>query len=96
MYFTSPSYIPQLPFPPPDNVPIHEFLFGRNDKYGRYPLAASKPPFTCGLTGKSYSAPQVAERIEYLARALASELTWLVNDGHELNKVIGVFGLNTV
>jgi hypothetical protein len=96
MYFTSPSYIPQLPFPPPDSIPIHEFLFGDNDKYGRYPIAASKHPFTCGLTGKSYSALEVRERIEFLARALASRLGWSVNDGQELSKVICVFSLNAV
>src|ERR1700738_2146813 len=96
MYFGSPSYIPQLPFQPPDTVPIHEFLFGDGNKYGRHPKATSKPPFTCGYTGKAYSASEVAERIESLARALSTELGWRVNECHEMDKVIGIFSLNTV
>lgn len=96
MYFNPPSYIPQLPLQPPDSVPIHDFLFGNGDKYGRHPVAASKPPFTCGITGKSYLVEEVAERIELLARALAAELGWQVNAGKPIDKMIGVFTLNSV
>lgn len=96
MPFTTPSYIPKLPFDPPDSVPIHEFLFHDGDDYGRYPIADSLPPFTCGITGKSHSAANVKHRIEWLSAALASELGFDVNNGSEFDKVIGLFSFNTV
>ena len=99
MPFTSPSYIPQLPFSPPESVPIHEFLFGREStsKYGRrHSLSASKPPFICGVTGQFHSALEVAERIDLLARGLASELGWKVNEGDPFDKTLAIFSLNTV
>lgn len=96
MPFTTPSYIPKLPFDPPDSVPIHEFLFSDGDEYGRYPIADSLPPFTCGITGKSHSAVDVKNRIEWLSAALASELGFDVNTGSEFDKVIGLFSFNTV
>jgi hypothetical protein len=96
MYWTSPSHVPQLPFQPPDTLPIHEFLFNDGDNYGRHSKFTSKPPFTCGSTGKAYSVSEVAERIEYLARALSRELGWSVNEGDEMDKVIGIFSHNSV
>ncbi|POR34541.1 Putative 4-coumarate--CoA ligase 1 [Tolypocladium paradoxum] len=96
MTFSTPPYVAKLHCNPPDSVPIHEFLFGEGDKYGRFPLTSSRSPFTCGITGKTHSATEVAERIECLARALASELGLQVNSGNELDKVIGVFSVNAV
>jgi hypothetical protein len=96
MSFQSPSYIPELSFAPPDTVAVHEFLFGDGDRLGRYPLEKSKPPFICAISGKSYSAREVAERIELVGRALSSRLGWRVTEGHELDKVTCVYSLNTV
>lgn len=96
MPFTTPSYIPKLPFNPPDSIPIHEFLFSNGDEYGRYPIAESLPPFICGITGKSHSAADMKDRIEWLSAALASELSLEVNGGDEFEKVIGLFSVNTV
>jgi acyl-CoA synthetase (AMP-forming)/AMP-acid ligase II len=98
MIFSPPSYIENVAFSPPDDVPVHEFLFGDDsvEKYGRHPKSESLPPFTCGVSGRKFSAEEVGERVEYLARALASELGFEVNDGSELDKVIGVFTLNAV
>lgn len=96
MHFESPAYVPRLAFDPPDTVPIHEFLFGDNDQYGRYPKSRSKAPFTCGVTGRSHGAVEVAERIDYLARALAGELDLEVNEGPEMDKVIAIYSINTV
>ena len=93
MVFTSPSWVPKLR-DPPDTVPIHEFMF--DEKHGRYPIHKSKPPFTCGLTGAEYSAVEVRERINNLAKALSKELNWQPNSGTEWDKVIGVFTVNTV
>ena len=94
MVFTAPAWVPQLPFDPPDSIPISEFML--NEKYGRHPLGRSKPPFTCGLTGAEYSATEVRDRVDKLARALSQELAWAPNAGTEWDKVAGVFSVNTV
>ena len=94
MVFTSPKWVPQLPFDPPDSIPICDFMLTEN--YGRHPLGYSRPPFTCGLSGAEYSALDVCDRVESLARGLAKELGWHPNEGTEWDKVIGVFTLNTV
>jgi hypothetical protein len=67
-----------------------------NEKYGRHPLKDSNPPFTCGLSGKEYSALEVRDRVDHLARALSKEFGWQVNQGTEWDKVVGIFTVNTV
>lgn len=94
MVFYPPAWVPKLPFDPPDSIPINEFMF--NEKYGRHPLAQSKPPFTCGLDGTEYSAIEVQERVDKLARALSQELGWAVNQGTEWDKVAAIFSVNTI
>lgn len=94
MVFTTPPSVPKLPFDPPDSIPICDFML--DEQYGRYALSDSRPPFTCGLTGVEYSAPEVKERVEKLARALSRELGWEPNKGTEWDKVAGVFSVNTV
>ncbi|KAI9715074.1 MAG: hypothetical protein M1812_006192 [Candelaria pacifica] len=94
MVFTAPEWVPKLPFDPPDSIPINEFML--NELYGRHPLGYSQAPFTCGLSGTSYSALEVRDRVDCLARALAKEFDWHPNKGTEWNKVIGVFSLNTI
>ena len=94
MVFLPPEWVPKLPFDPPDSVPISEFML--NERYGCYPIQHSRQPFTCGLSGIGYSALEVRERVEKLARALSRELGWKPNEGTEWEKVVGVFALNTV
>jgi len=94
MPFVPPSWVPQLPFDPPDSVSIADFMF--DELYGRHPLGYSRPMFTCGLTGKEYSSLEVRERVDFLARGLAKELGWQPNQGTEWDKVIAVFSVNTV
>jgi acyl-CoA synthetase (AMP-forming)/AMP-acid ligase II len=94
MPFYSPSWVPKLPFDPPDSIPICDFIFDEN--YDRHPLGYSHAPFTCGLSGKSYSALEVKERVDFLARGLAKEFGFHPNEGTEWDKVIGVFALNTI
>ncbi|KAL8706179.1 MAG: hypothetical protein Q9201_000757 [Fulgogasparrea decipioides] len=67
-----------------------------DEQYGRRPLDDSRPPFTCGLTGAQYSAPEVKDRVDKLARALSKELGWQPNKGTEWDKVAGVFSVNTI
>lgn len=112
MVFTAPSWVPKLPFgklpsdysqskdlltggsDPPDDVPLCQFMI--DSKYGRNPLQSSRNPFTCGITGRTYTAVELADRVELLARALAVEFNWEVNHGTEWDKVAGIFALNTV
>ncbi|KAK0105872.1 hypothetical protein ONS95_004384 [Cadophora gregata] len=67
-----------------------------DDSYGRCPLKKSRNPFTCGLSGKTYTASEMVGRVDQLARALAKEFGWQVNKGTEWDKVVGIFALNTV
>lgn len=79
---------------PPDSIPIFEFM--SNEAYGRYPISKSRNPFTCGITGKTYSTAEAFQRREYLARALSKITGWTPNEGTEWEKVIGVFSFNNV
>jgi len=58
----------------------------------------SRNPYTCGLSGRTFTAYEVKERVECLARSIAKELGWKVNGGRgdEWNKVAGIFSMNTV
>lgn len=94
MVFSAPASVPGLSFDPPDNIPISEFML--NEKYGRHPFAQSRQPFTCGITGVGYSALQVRDRVEHLAKALTKDLAWDPSSGSEWDKVVAVFSLNTV
>ncbi|KLP03792.1 Uncharacterized protein Y057_1627 [Fusarium fujikuroi] len=94
MVFTSPSWVPNLPIDPPDSIPIAEFM--KNEAYGRQPIAKSRHPFTCGITGRSYPSPELFERSESFARALAKRLQWQPNEGTPWDKVLAIFSLNTI
>ncbi|KAL8711405.1 MAG: hypothetical protein Q9225_007127 [Loekoesia sp. 1 TL-2023] len=94
MVFTASSSVPKLPFDPPDTVPLCDFIL--DEQYGRRALSDSRPPFTCGLTGIEYSALEVKERVDKLARALSKELGWQPNEGTEWDKVAAVFSVNTI
>ena len=79
---------------PPDSISINQYML--DDAHGRFPLKDSRNPFTCGLSGKTYSALDMVDRVEHLARALSKELGWAPNEGTEWDKLIGIFALNTV
>ena len=86
--------MPKLSVEIPDTLSIGDFML--NEQYGRYPLAKSRPPFVCGLSGKAPSATDVKEQVELLARGLSKELGWQPNEGNEWDKVAAVYSLNTV
>ena len=67
-----------------------------SDKYRAQPLAKSRNPYTCGLSGKTYTASEVVKRTDYLARALAKRLRFDPDDGTEWDRVVGLFSFNTV
>ncbi|KAF7554456.1 hypothetical protein G7Z17_g2921 [Cylindrodendrum hubeiense] len=96
MVFTAPEWVPQLPFDIPDSITIAEFM--GSDKYGRHPLAKSKNPYTCGLTGKTYTAVEVVRREDWMARAIAKRLGFdsLETDATEWDKVVALFSFNTI
>ncbi|TQB72750.1 hypothetical protein MPDQ_006466 [Monascus purpureus] len=95
MPFYPPSWVPELPLDTiPDSIPISEFVL--NETYGRSPLVHSKAPFVCGLSGRAYSASNVALRVELLARALAREFAWQPGTGSSWKKVVAIFALNTI
>ncbi|KAL9590717.1 MAG: hypothetical protein Q9203_000513 [Teloschistes exilis] len=92
MVFTPPAWVPEMPFDPPDSIPICDFML--DERYGRRSLEDSRPPLTCGLTGFGYTAIQVKDRVDKLARALSKELGWQPNKGSEWDKVAGVFSIH--
>jgi len=93
MGFYPPSWLPKLP-EIPDTVPICDFIL--DEQYGRCPYSESRDTYTCGLSGRTIGARQQKESVETLARGLAKEFGWKVNEGSEYDKVVGVFALNTV
>ncbi|KKZ65685.1 hypothetical protein EMCG_01247 [[Emmonsia] crescens] len=95
MVFKSPSWTTSVPSSSiPDSIPICNFIF--DEKYGRPSLASSRNPFVWSVPGKEYSAVQLQQRVDYLARSLAREFGWDPNRGSEWDKIIGVFSLNTI
>ena len=93
MVFYPPPFVPKLP-EVPDTVPICDFML--DEKHGRKPISQSWDSYVCGLTGKKVTAKQQVDSVGPLARSLAKELGWNVNEGTEYDKVAGVFALNTV
>ncbi|OAA61629.1 phenylacetyl-ligase [Niveomyces insectorum RCEF 264] len=93
MVFYPPAWVPKLPMDIPDSVPLEQFMIG--EEYGRYPLAKSRNPYTCGLTGKSYSWAEMTERTDGLARAIGKRFGWQPNEGTPWDKVMAVFSYNT-
>ncbi|KAL1887869.1 hypothetical protein Sste5346_009927 [Sporothrix stenoceras] len=94
MVFHPPSWVPQLPIDPPDSVTIEQFM--TDEQFGRRSFAKSRNPYTCGLTGKTYSWPEMVQRVDYLSRALGKRLGWQPAEGTPWDKVIAVFSLNAV
>ncbi|OAX82265.1 hypothetical protein ACJ72_03388 [Emergomyces africanus] len=95
MVFKPPTWVTTVPSSSiPDSVPICDFIF--DEKYGRPSLARSRNPFVWGVSGDGYSAVQLRQRVDYLARSLAQEFGWHPNRGTEWDKIIGVFSLNTI
>ena len=93
MVFIPCSFVPKLP-EVPDTVPICEFML--DEKHGRRPFSQSWDPYTCGLSGNTIKAMDQKTRVDHLSRSLAKEFGWKVNEGTEMDKVVGVFALNTV
>ncbi|KAF5602572.1 26S proteasome non-ATPase regulatory subunit 12 [Fusarium pseudocircinatum] len=97
MVFTPPDWVPHLPFgelDPPDSISIGEFL--TNENFGRYPISKSRNPFTCGLTGRTFTTTEFNERKECLAKTLKQRLDWEPNTGSPFEKTACVHCVNTI
>ncbi|KAK0703504.1 hypothetical protein B0T26DRAFT_657750 [Lasiosphaeria miniovina] len=94
MVFYPPAWVPKLPFDPPDSITIGDFM--RSEETGRHPIAKSRNPFTCGITGKTYTTAESFERVNLLAKALSKTMGWEPNADSPWDKVIGVFSFNTI
>ncbi|CAK7201999.1 hypothetical protein SEUCBS139899_004717 [Sporothrix eucalyptigena] len=94
MVFHPPAWVPQLPIDPPDSVTIEQFM--TSESFGRQPFSKSRNPFTCGLTGKTYSWPEMTQRVDYLSRAIGKRLGWQAAEGTPWDKVIAIFSLNSI
>ncbi|KAL2144522.1 hypothetical protein VTI28DRAFT_9027 [Corynascus sepedonium] len=94
MVFYPPPWVPKLPFDPPDSVTIGDFM--KNEIYGRRPISKSRNPFTCGLTGKTYTVAESHRRSDVLAKALSKIMGWEPNADSPWDKVVAVFSFNTI
>ncbi|KFG79022.1 phenylacetyl-CoA ligase [Metarhizium anisopliae] len=93
MVFLPPPSSPTLPGLP-DSITLEEFI--NNPKYGRHPIAESKDPYTCGITGLTRSVADVAQRTDYLARGIARRLAFNPHEGTEWDRVACLYSLNTI
>lgn len=94
MVFKPPTWVPELPVEPPSNVSIADFML--DERYGRCPVEESRAPFTCGLSGKRYSAAEMRDRVDLLARGISQAVGWSPQQGSEWDKIGAVFSFNTV
>jgi hypothetical protein len=75
-----------------------------NEKYGRHKLATSRNPYTCGISGKTYTAAEVVQRTDYLSRAIGNSLGWVPSnnskgcgrDAMGWDRVAAMFSFSTV
>ena len=68
----------------------------RSEIHGRHPIAKSRNPFTCGLTGKTHSVTESHRRSDLIAKALSKVMGWEPNVDSPWDKVVAVFSFNTV
>lgn len=93
MAFYPPSWVPNLP-EIPDSISVADFI--NTEKAGRKSFDKSKRPYTCGVTGASRTAEDVAQRVDFLARGLAKNVGFDPNDGTAWDRVVAIYALNTI
>lgn len=67
-----------------------------DERYGRRPFAKSRNPYTCGLTGKTFTAEEVKQRTDYMSRAISKRVGFVPNEETEWHKVVCIYSVNTV
>ena len=78
----------------PDSISVADFI--NTNKAGRKDFSSSRSPYTCGVTGQSRSAAEVAQRVDFLARGLAKNVAFDAHDGTAWDRVVAIYALNTV
>ncbi|TPX11484.1 uncharacterized protein E0L32_007903 [Thyridium curvatum] len=94
MVFSASSRWGPLSFEPPSDIPISQFIL--EDRWGRHPVESSRPMYTCGLSGISYSVDDVKHRTEAIAASLGDVMSWSPNKGNEWDKVVAIYSYNSV
>ncbi|EMT73792.1 Putative 4-coumarate--CoA ligase 3 [Fusarium odoratissimum] len=69
----------------PDSISVADFI--NTEKAGRESFEKSKRPYTCGVTGKSRTAEEVAQRVDFLARGLAKTVGFDPHDGTAWDRI---------
>ncbi|KAK0749407.1 hypothetical protein B0T18DRAFT_322482 [Schizothecium vesticola] len=94
MVFYPPPWVPKLPFDPPDSISVGDFM--RSEIHGRREIAKSRNPFTCGITGRTFTTAEAYRRSDNVAKALSKVMGWEPNVDSPWDKVVGFFSFNTI
>ena len=94
MEFHTPSWVPQISVPTPDDKLVGDFVVER--KHRLYEWSTDKPMIVCALSGKSYTINDVKNRVSNLSKGLSNRLGWSPNQGSVWKKVVGILSYNTV
>lgn len=68
----------------------------QNERFRQTSSSKSRNPFTCGLTGATYTHSELFARSESLARALADIHQWSPDGDTPWDKVVCIYSLNSV
>ncbi|KAF5531816.1 phenylacetyl ligase [Fusarium phyllophilum] len=91
MVFTSPAWVPQLPYEPPDDITLESFL-QESWRFG----SADHIVLSCGVSGTSYTAQQLMDRTDQISAGLASQLQWKTEANKACPIVVGVYAPNSI
>jgi hypothetical protein len=58
--------------------------------------ADGRAPFVDGISGEAYAVETIAQRVDWLARALGHKLGWEPGKWSPSDKVVAILSLNTV
>jgi hypothetical protein len=91
MVFLPPSWLPDITAQIPPATNVGDFVLA-----GRRATGSTRLPLVCAETGKRYTADEIGEKVEILARALCQDLGWSPNHGSAQEKVVAILSENSV
>lgn len=94
MDFHTPSWVPHISIPIPDDKLAGDFVIERNHNLCEW--SDDKPTVMCALSGKSYTMNDIKNRVLNLSKCLSKRLGWFPNEDSAWNKVVGILSYNTV
>lgn len=94
MEFHTPSWVPQVSVLIPDDKLVGDFVVER--KHNLFELSDEKPAVVCALSGKSYTIPDIKNRVSNLSKALSKRFGWSPNSDSPWNKVVAILSPNTI